>query len=213
MSVLKKFLAGSGHSALFEASDPRIGKFFSNKKRGLLVYPFAVTAKGYKILFSDGAHGSGKPVQKSIHKMDFDDKFYVPDEDPDEKQAAKIKAHAKYLGEDKTSDFRLSNKLRAVAGQDHLPKLGESDTVEVDDFVRELAGVKHSRPGLTEAKLTKTEIRALTMLSTTISRHVDNIPGKITVFEKLEKKGYAKASKWPLVRATEAGKKKLAGVE
>jgi hypothetical protein len=163
MSVLKKYLAEFGHSDLFEASDDRIGKFFSNKKRSLLVYPFAKTAKGYKILFSDGAYGSGKPVQKSIHKMDFDDKFYVPDNDPDKKQAAKIRAHAKFLGESvelvaakkpaksvKDSDFRLSNKLRAVAGQDHLPKLGESGTVEVDDFAKELAGVKPSRPGMRE---------------------------------------------------------------
>lgn len=221
MSVLKKFLAGSGSTKLFEASDPRIGKFFSNKKRGLLVYPFAKTAKGYKILFSDGAHGSGKPVQKSIHRMDFDDKFYVPDDAPDKHQADKIKAHAKYLGEGlegsdepvRESYFRLSDRLRAVAGQDRLPKLGESASVEVDDFARELAGVKHSRPGLTEAKLSKTEIRALKHLSTTISRHVDNIPGKITTFEKLEKKGYAKVAKWPLVLATAEGKKQLAGSE
>jgi hypothetical protein len=216
MSVLKDFLAGSGPTKLFEANDARIGKFFSNKKRGLVVYPFAKTAKGYKILFSDAAWKGGKPSQKSVHIMDFQDKFYVPDDDPDKSQVKKIKEHPKYLGEateNTDSTFKFSDRLRAVAGQDRLPKLGESDTVEVDDFVRELAGVQHSRPGLTEAKLTKTEIRALKHLSTTISRHVDNIPGKITVFEKLEKKGYAKVAKWPLVLATAEGKKQLAGTE
>lgn len=184
MSVLKKFLAGSGRTSILE-----------NKK------PSKAKKQAWMKKLSD-ALTELKP--SAAGKIDWNTATHLFNQGVTPVEAAKTMAE---------SSFKLSDRLRAVAGLDRLPKLGESETVEVDDFARELAGVKHSRPGLTEAKLSKTEIRALTHLSTTISRHVDNIPGKITVFEKLEKKGYAKVAKWPLVLATAEGKKKLAGAE
>jgi hypothetical protein len=132
--------------------DSRLGKFFYNKRQDILVYPFAQTKKGYKALVSSWGWKNGKPVIKALHNTDFNDRgvqFYKPEPNPDER-AEKIKDHPKYLGESKPF---LSDRMRSIAGQAPMrPGLGESnDSVAVDDFILELAGVKPTRSSLDEA--------------------------------------------------------------
>ena len=134
MSVLKKYLAEFGHSELFEASDLRI---LDEAKRPSKAKKQAWMKKTNELLV--------KLRPKAAGKVDWDLATYLFNQGTSSEDAAeKMAKHVK------ESDFRLSDKLRTVAGQDHLPKLGESGTVEVDDFAKELAGVKPSRPGMRE---------------------------------------------------------------
>jgi hypothetical protein len=155
MSTLKKYLAEVGRSSLLESSGTKIGSFYIDTNHGdIVIMPIAKTSKGFKVLQSDATSRSGKVAIKFFGAADIVDRGmvkYKPLDDAKHWQVKKIKAHPKYVGESKpTPKFKLTAKLRAVAGQDSLPVLGEGDTVEVDDFVKQLAGVKHSRPGMSE---------------------------------------------------------------